>query len=930
MMPRSLISATVISGILLLAAVAPVTAQGFNAIATQDGFDIWAVGDGGSVYRSLDGGSIWGSYPLGLADHNAVAARGSRVWIASAGGVLWTSTNSGASFAPQTLAGGVDLRGLAFADDQSGWVAGSGGTILHTTDAGATWSPQTSGTSATLNALRFANALEGWACGNGGTIVHTTDGGATWTASTPFTPARDLYDIDFDDTQIIACGSYAFFARSTNGGTSWSPVDLLIESKSDVNGVEILAGGTSWLCGGGGFLRKSTDGGATSTYPIHPVVSGLTDIVFFDSNRGWACAAKSLLVARTTDGGASWSVPGGGAFTYTWSQKVGAGATSIRGNTFCIDGVNRNKIYAVQGKTVYASWNRGDTWTAIATISGTGIETNSFYASVTDTNTWVAAVQAGDRITRTTDGGVSWTTTLAIPFSEYGMPLERDLSAPNTLYFAPEDGQFWKSTNFGATWTSISNPGFDSPCDVVAVPDTSGILYVGDTGGEISRSTNGGVTWVLERNVGSSEIPSISASALDNRIAYATAWGSGGVQKTTNTGDTWPNITPTGSAWGSDVAKDDPYVAMYSVYSGSTSYVSTNNGASFQTSGVSGSNYGVLLYDRGTWLLHQSGGIWKANITQPGMPVNNAQLLTLTAPNGGEVWQYNETKNVSWSSQNIVNVKLEYRNSPESPWQLITASTSAPAGIYPWVVPNDPTDEAQIRVSNAADSLPRDRSDGTFAIIVPAIAATPVALDFGDVPVGSSAMDTLRIFNTGSATLVISSVTAAGGEGSPFEPSRASFSIPVGASDTIAVAFSPKAALAYLDTLVIATNAPATPTLVPLAGAGASPVDVAAPSSTAPTRFELRGNSPNPFGYAGTDISYAIPRECPVKLTVYNASGQVVATLVNDRQPAGNYAVRFPSAAAGSSAHASLGSGVYFYRLDAGGFVETKQMILVR
>jgi photosystem II stability/assembly factor-like uncharacterized protein len=930
MMPRLLIPTTVLSGILMLALVAPAAAQGFNAITTQDGLDIWAVGDGGAVYRSLNGGSIWGSYPLGVADHNSVAARGSRVWIAGAGGALWSSTNSGVSFGSQILAGGVDLRAVAFADDQNGWIAGAGGTILRTTNAGASWSPQASGTGATLYALRFANALEGWACGAGGTIVRTTNGGTTWTASTPFTPARDLYDIDLDGDEIIVCGSYAFYARSTNGGASWSPVDLWIESKSDVNGVEILAGGTSWLCGGGGFLRKSTDGGASFWYPQHPVVSGLSDIVFIDGSRGWACAAKSLLVTRTTNGGTTWTVLGGGAHTYTWSQKLVAGAMSIRGNTFCIDGVNRNKIYAVQGMTVYASWNRGDNWTALATISGTGTRTNSFYASVTDTNTWVAAVQDGDRITRTTNGGASWTTTLTIPFSEYGMPLERDLNAPNTLYFAPEDGQVWKSTNFGVTWTSISSPGFDSPCDVVAVPDTTGILYVGDTSGEISRSTNGGVTWVLERTVGSAEIPSISASALDHRIAYATSWSMGGVQKTTNMGDTWPQITTTASAWGSDVAKDDPYVAMFAVFSGGMSYLSTNNGASFQTSSVTGSNYGVLLYDRGTWLLHQSGGIWKANISQPGMPVNNAQLLTLNVPNGGEAWQYNETKSITWSSQNIVNVKLEYRTSPAGPWQLITPSTSAPAGIYPWTVPNDPTDEAEVRVSNAADSLPRDRSDETFAIIVPAIEATPVALDFGDVPVGSSAMDTLRIWNEGSATLVISSVTAAGGEGSPFEPSRASFSIPAGASDTIAVTFFPQAALAYLDTLIIATNAPGTPTRIPLAGTGAAAVGVAPSSGAAPTRFELRGNSPNPFGYAGTDIRYAIASECAVKLTVYNASGQVVATLVDDRQPAGLYAVRFPNTAAGPALQASLGSGVYFYRLAAGDFVETRQMILVR
>ncbi len=909
-------------------------AQGFNAITTKDGVDIWAVGDAGDVYRSLNGGGVWGTYPMGSADHNGVAARGSRVWVVDDGGALWTSTNDGASFGSQTLAGGADLEAIWFADDATGWIAGASGTILNTTNAGGGWTAQSSGTSATLRAIRFANLNEGWAVGSGGTVVHTTDGGASWSASTPFPSfTKDLHDVDADGATVYVTGTYGFLAKSTNGGGSWSTIDLWLLSQSDVNGVEALPGGTFWLCGGGGFLRKSIDGGGSFSYPLHPVMTGLSDVVFSDANRGWACAARSKHVVRTTDGGVTWSVPGNGAFTYSWTKKRDSDFNSVRGNTFFVDRVNRDKIWAVQGKTVYASWDVGETWTPIATISGTGTRTNSFYVSPTDTMTCVAAVQGTtDDIMRTTDGGVSWTSTLTIPMSEYGMPLEQDPGQPNNLYYAPEDGTIRKSTDFGVTWTTVSTPGFSSPCDVVAVPDTAGILYLGDTGGSVFRSTDDGVTWSLRYSTASAEIPTIGVSALDNRDAFATSWGFGGVNRTTDHGSNWSNIIGTGSAWGCDVAKDDPYVILFGVYSGSKTYLSTNNGATFDTTSITGSNYGVLVYDRGTFIAHQSGGIWKATVTQPGMPVNNAQNLALLAPFGGEVWQYNEARNITWMSQNIATVKIEYQQNLASPWQLITGSTAGPAGVYPWVIPNVPTTQALVRVSDVTDGAPLAQSGSFFSIVVPAIASNRPSLDFGQVSTAVSKTDTLRLVNTGTATLVVTSIAPAGGISSPFAPNRTSLSIPAGASDTLEVVFSPNAEQTLRDTLVIVSNAPATPFTIPLVGVGISPVGVVASFPSSPSRFELHGSAPNPFGAQGTTIGYSLPAQSDVSLVVYNAAGQVVSTLVRDRQPAGLYNVRFPGGGEGA-ARSSLGalpSGVYFYRLTADRFVQTKRMILVR
>jgi hypothetical protein len=85
--------------------------------------------------------------------------------------------------------------------------------------------------------------------------------------------------------------------------------------------------------------------------------------------------------------------------------------------------------------------------------------------------------------------------------------------------------------------------------------------------------------------------------------------------------------------------------------------------------------------------------------------------------------------------------------------------------------------------------------------------------------------------------------------------------------------------------------------------------------------FVLEQNYPNPFN-PSTSIRYEIGRQQFVVLKVYDVLGEKIATLVNEEKPAGTYEINFNASA--------LTSGVYFYTLDAGSFIETKKMILLR
>lgn len=90
-----------------------------------------------------------------------------------------------------------------------------------------------------------------------------------------------------------------------------------------------------------------------------------------------------------------------------------------------------------------------------------------------------------------------------------------------------------------------------------------------------------------------------------------------------------------------------------------------------------------------------------------------------------------------------------------------------------------------------------------------------------------------------------------------------------------------------------------------------------------PKVFALEQNYPNPFNPT-TTIRYQLPQAAEVSLKVFDVLGREIATLVNARQAAGQYSVQF------SAGNAALSSGVYFYRLQAGSFVETKKMLLVK
>ena len=96
--------------------------------------------------------------------------------------------------------------------------------------------------------------------------------------------------------------------------------------------------------------------------------------------------------------------------------------------------------------------------------------------------------------------------------------------------------------------------------------------------------------------------------------------------------------------------------------------------------------------------------------------------------------------------------------------------------------------------------------------------------------------------------------------------------------------------------------------------------------SNLPTEYSLSDNWPNPFN-PRTTISYALPRQSDVTLSIYNLMGQEIMRWDENDIPAGYYEQTWNGT---NKFGVSVGSGVYLYRLVAGNFVETRKMVFIK
>ncbi|MBT8193302.1 MAG: tandem-95 repeat protein [Acidimicrobiia bacterium] len=273
-----------------------------------DGTIGYAVGKKGTIARTSNSGSTWAFQSL-TADKLLGVSFPIDVTVgyaAGRGGTLLKTTNGGASWLGLPSGTTVDLYDIEFpADVFTGWTAGKDGFIHNTTNGGSSWNAQASGTTEDLFAVDFADNANGWTVGKSGTIVATGDGGSSWSPQTSGV-TKDLQSVHFpvDALTGYIAGQDGTILKTTNGGAAWATQST--PTTEDLFGIHFADAATGYAAGKNATILKTTNGGSTWSTIVPPSGATFLDVHFVDALTGWVVDTDGLILG-TADGGSSWA-----------------------------------------------------------------------------------------------------------------------------------------------------------------------------------------------------------------------------------------------------------------------------------------------------------------------------------------------------------------------------------------------------------------------------------------------------------------------------------------------------------------------------------------------------------------------------------------------------------------------------------------------
>jgi len=296
-----------------------------------------------------------------------------------------------------------------------------------------------------------------------------------------------------------------------------------------------------------------------------------------------------------------------------------------------------------------------------------------------------------------------------------------------------------------------------------------------------------------------------------------------------------------------------------------------------------------------------------SNIVRP------AGSLKITYPAGGEKFINGSTQNITWNSEGVIKVKLEYSTDNGTKWFSVKNNLDARIGSYSWVVPKLNSSQCFLRITSQIDGTIADTCNTSFSI-------QPEASVSVTSPNGSELWDcgSLQLITWSAQSISNVNIDFSSDGGTnwnnvvtsyPADSSKYSWMVPSVVSDNCLIKIS-----SAENTLIYDISDAAFKTDI-----ASSVTCIFKPGI--PGIYNLYQNFPNPFNPV-TVIRYDLTEPGSTSLIVYNILGQKVKELVNEYKDAGYYKVEFNAS--------ELPSGIYIYKINSGNYTQTRKLMLIK
>jgi hypothetical protein len=677
-------------------------------------------------------------------------------------------------------------------------------------------------------------------------------------------------------------------------------------------------------------------------------------------------------ILKTTNGGLNWTK------ALDWSYNNQRGVWKV-----IINPRNPNIIYAATSEGVYKSYDAGANWTQVLNylmamdLLFNTTDTTTLYVSIGDLSNNVPNANVG--IYKSTNSGLNWTKLAGgLPATWSGKAtLQMYRGNPNYIYANIANDVttyvgYYRSTNGGLNWTVGStsvpsgNQGWYNQAHLVKSNDPQAIL-VGTL--DVEKSLNGGASfttkthWYLWINgatpPGQPEGP---ASFVHADVHYfetnpkepnkVYAISDGGLYRSNDFGETFYSCNggyvttqfyaSLGQAWTDSIfciggLQDNRAV----FYQGTTAWYKTFGGDG-ACSQVNSQNKSICYteYTYGSMSSSVDGGVnWNGPATGPpgngsassycfNMPyvvcISNPAVIyaggtsIYKSVNSGQTWAgpYG-----SFGGGKVLSIAASSTGT-DTIYAGILPVGSSVAGVYrsvnaglAWtdisggVVPNRYPTRVHVNQLNSKEVYVTFGGFGTAHVLKSTNAGNNwinITNNLPDVPTHSVAVDPLypqNIYVGNDLGVYVS--TNGGTSWSEF-----------------------RVGMPYAIVFDLTIVNPSRKLRATTHGNGVferklyqNPLGITGNGNETPKEYKLEQNFPNPFN-PSTKINYSVPKSGLVTLKIYDMIGKEVATLVNENKTAGNYTMVFNGS--------NLSSGIYFYRLTAGNFSETKKLMVIK